>query len=61
VLKTDQMADKKQQKKQSERKRNHTGTTGKRPGEGPREIGGPDGPDPTRYGDWEKAGRCVDF
>lgn len=21
----------------------------------------PDGPDPTRYGDWEKKGRCVDF
>jgi hypothetical protein len=27
----------------------------------PREIGGRDGPDPTRYGDWEKNGRCVDF
>ena len=27
----------------------------------PREIGGRDGPEPTRYGDWEKAGRCVDF
>ncbi len=27
----------------------------------PREIGGRGGPDPTRYGDWEKAGRCVDF
>ncbi len=26
-----------------------------------KEIGGRDGPDPTRYGDWEKAGRCVDF
>jgi hypothetical protein len=26
-----------------------------------REIGGRDGPDPTRYGDWEKAGRCIDF
>ena len=25
------------------------------------EIGGRDGPDPTRYGDWEKNGRCVDF
>jgi hypothetical protein len=25
------------------------------------EIGGPKGPEPTRYGDWEKAGRCVDF
>jgi hypothetical protein len=27
----------------------------------PLEIGGRDGPDPTRYGDWEKAGRCIDF
>lgn len=27
----------------------------------PKEIGGREGLDPTRYGDWEKAGRCVDF
>lgn len=27
----------------------------------PIEIGGRDGPDPTRYGDWEKNGRCIDF
>lgn len=26
-----------------------------------REVGGRDGPDPTRYGDWEKNGRCIDF
>ncbi len=26
-----------------------------------RETGGPKGPDPTRYGDWERKGRCVDF
>ncbi len=27
-----------------------------------REIGGrTDGPEPTRYGDWEKNGRCIDF
>ncbi len=26
-----------------------------------KEVGGRDGPDPTRYGDWEKNGRCVDF
>lgn len=26
-----------------------------------REIGGAEGPDPTRYGDWEKKGRCIDF
>jgi hypothetical protein len=27
----------------------------------PREFGGRDGPEPTRYGDWEKNGRCIDF
>ena len=25
------------------------------------EFGGPKGPEPTRYGDWEKAGRVSDF
>lgn len=25
------------------------------------EIGGPQGPEPTRYGDWERKGRCIDF
>lgn len=25
------------------------------------EIGGPSGPEPTRYGDWERKGKCVDF
>ncbi len=25
------------------------------------EYGGRDGPEPTRYGDWEKNGRCIDF
>jgi len=25
------------------------------------EVGGPEGPEPTRYGDWEKKGRCIDF
>jgi hypothetical protein len=27
----------------------------------PVEIGGRKGPEPTRYGDWEKDGRCIDF
>ena len=27
----------------------------------PSESGGPKGPEPTRYGDWEIAGKCVDF
>ncbi|HEX3847141.1 MAG TPA: DUF1674 domain-containing protein [Steroidobacteraceae bacterium] len=36
------------------------------PGDGaaapaPREIGGRAGPDPTRFGDWELRGRCIDF
>ncbi|WP_425444967.1 DUF1674 domain-containing protein [Thalassospira marina] len=26
-----------------------------------REIGGPKGPEPTRFGDWEHKGRCIDF
>ncbi|KAM4729640.1 succinate dehydrogenase assembly factor 4, mitochondrial [Anableps anableps] len=26
-----------------------------------KEKGGPRGPEPTRYGDWERRGRCVDF
>ena len=25
------------------------------------EHGGPAGPEPTRYGDWEQKGRCSDF
>jgi hypothetical protein len=40
-----------------------TPETGKEP-EAPRlppEIGGPPGPEPTRYGDWEYKGRCTDF
>jgi hypothetical protein len=27
----------------------------------PREIGGPKGPEPTRYGDWEHKGIVTDF
>ncbi len=42
----------------------------KRPSKGPGpgkpkrpsvEIGGPKGLNPTRYGDWERKGRCIDF
>jgi hypothetical protein len=42
-----------------------------RPGEHPvaepaplpkaREVGGREGPEPTRFGDWELRGRCIDF
>lgn len=31
------------------------------PAQKPGEIGGPKGPEPTRYGDWEVKGRCSDF
>ena len=27
----------------------------------PIEIGGRKGPEPTRFGDWERKGRCIDF
>ena len=27
----------------------------------PREVGGRDGPEPTRFGDWEKGGITSDF
>jgi len=30
-------------------------------GEKQAEIGGPKGLEPTRYGDWENSGRCIDF
>ncbi|NJO33840.1 MAG: DUF1674 domain-containing protein [Rhodospirillales bacterium] len=29
--------------------------------EAAREIGGPSGPEPTRYGDWERNGQVSDF
>ncbi|MCH8684148.1 DUF1674 domain-containing protein [Pedomonas mirosovicensis] len=43
--------------------------TGQEPGQAgetqppqlPKEIGGRKGPEPTRYGDWEKGGICSDF
>jgi hypothetical protein len=28
---------------------------------GTRELGGREGPEPTRFGDWELRGRCIDF
>jgi hypothetical protein len=31
------------------------------PPQPPVEIGGPAGPEPTRFGDWERKGRCIDF
>jgi hypothetical protein len=31
------------------------------PASAPRELGGREGPEPTRFGDWELRGRCIDF
>ena len=31
------------------------------PEQPPGEVNGPAGPEPTRFGDWEKGGRCTDF
>ena len=31
------------------------------PGNRPKEVGGRRGPEPTRYGDWEKKGIATDF
>ena len=36
-------------------------TRGQKEPESVEEIGGPKGPEPTRYNDWEKNGRCSDF
>jgi len=43
---------------------NTSSQTEKRPADAapkPQEKGGPKGPEPTRYGDWENNGRCTDF
>ncbi|MGO1119395.1 DUF1674 domain-containing protein [Rhodovibrionaceae bacterium A322] len=41
------------------------GTKGPKPtgaaGDTPQEVGGPEGLEPTRYGDWERNGICYDF
>ncbi|HMK87522.1 MAG TPA: DUF1674 domain-containing protein [Steroidobacteraceae bacterium] len=31
------------------------------PPQAQRELGGREGLEPTRYGDWELKGRCIDF
>lgn len=52
------MSDKPAPAKSEEKKPEPAQGTASQP---PREIGGPKGPEPTRYNDWEKNGRCVDF
>ncbi|MEQ9641388.1 MAG: DUF1674 domain-containing protein [Alphaproteobacteria bacterium] len=41
--------------------KDETPDTPAKPGKKSKEFGGPKGPEPTRYGDWERGGRCVDF
>ena len=53
-----------ERKDQGETARAEESAREKPPGANPagaREIGGPSGPEPTRYGDWERNGRCSDF
>lgn len=38
-----------------------TAPPAKAPPAKPKEIGGPKGPEPTRFGDWEQKGRASDF
>jgi len=40
---------------------NNPPETKKQPPAQPKEVGGPKGPEPTRYGDWEIRGRVSDF
>ncbi len=49
------------QEKQPDQPASDATTAAPTPAPKPREIGGRDGPEPTRYGDWEKNGRCIDF
>jgi hypothetical protein len=51
------MTDKKTTPKPEEKKPAPAAPEAKRP----KEIGGPKGPEPTRYGDWEVNGRVSDF
>jgi hypothetical protein len=54
------MTDKKTPTAEPKKPMEPTPAADRQPGK-PKEIGGRDGPDPTRYGDWEKNGRCIDF
>jgi len=42
-------------------KRSQSDPANRPPPNRPTEVGGPKGPEPTRYGDWERNGRCTDF
>ena len=54
LLMTEKEDTSKEQEKSAEEKHELTDSA-------PEEIGGREGLEPTRYGDWEKNGRCIDF
>jgi hypothetical protein len=49
------------EKKTPDATREKPAVDGNKPADEPTEIDGRKGPDPTRFGDWEKNGRCIDF
>ena len=57
----DEPVDKKQQDALNDGSQADPGAEQDPEAERPKEIGGRPGPEPTRYGDWEKNGRCIDF
>ncbi len=48
-------------KKNNDKDKTETEDVRKGPQPLPKEVGGRDGPDPVRYGDWEKNGIASDF
>lgn len=48
-------------KTQKNNKKDKAPSAPAQPPEKQQEIGGREGLDPTRYGDWEVNGKCVDF
>jgi hypothetical protein len=50
-----------QDKPQVETDQKQPAAPAKTPPAKPKEIGGPKGPEPTRFGDWEQKGRASDF
>jgi len=49
------------EEKDQDVEKNHIDKSYGQPKKRPKEVGGRQGLEPTRYGDWEKNGRCIDF
>lgn len=47
--------------KQLEQEQERTAQSAENAKQPKKEFGGPKGPEPTRFGDWEIGGRCSDF